>query len=304
MQGSLDLLVQGGSGLTNLHIGATDARLMTNSYVSAWTYDGSGTASNEIIRRDVMESYVANNGGSGTDTNAWHIGDSVTGAEDSVARAWGNHATNGYLTTGDGVGTVLRSYGTAQTELAISNGLRVVDGSIQSAITFQATNLPAGQIPLPPDINTGTGQITFSIGTNLPAASVVGNVTGAVYAATAGSAGSALSGWPTTWAGSAITSVVAQATSAANAANATNLNGQAAGYYLNGANITNVPAAWLATTQITWTATQNAGAQAVTNVATVGFTNSITLKSGSLGGTNGIYFTDNGTNYWILKPTL
>ncbi len=42
------------------------------------------------------------------------------------------------------------------------------------------------------------------------------------------------------------------------------------------------------------------GAHSPTNVATVGFTNGWTHNVGALNGTNGAYWTANGTNWWIL----
>ena len=40
----------------------------------------------------------------------------------------------------------------------------------------------------------------------------------------------------------------------------------------------------------------------VTNASVFGFSNSVVMKSGALNGTNGVYWTSKGTNYWITFP--
>jgi hypothetical protein len=46
----------------------------------------------------------------------------------------------------------------------------------------------------------------------------------------------------------------------------------------------------------------DAATYGVTNASVFGFTNSVVMKSGALNGTNGVYWTSKGTNYWITFP--
>jgi hypothetical protein len=77
-----------------------------------------------------------------------------------------------------------------------------------------------------------------------------------------------------------------------------------AGKYLKADGTWDTPADTNTDTNWNHVATQavNMAGFAITNTASITFTNNILFGSGALNGTNGIYFTDNGTNYWILKP--